>query len=191
MAQSKTTEPGEIVLLAGPPGAGKTTVARELVALADGPTASIEGDVFWHFFVKGNAGSPGSKTRMKHSRIIIKAMMLAALPYARGGYRVIVDFSIGPWFLDLFDKWMEGTAFSYVILCPSEAACAARAAARNEGAVPEYGPYRELHAAFADLGALERYAVRRDDADPLALATLIRDGLAAGTYRLELPLAKG
>jgi predicted kinase len=177
-------EPGGIILISGPPGAGKSTVARELAASSTVPTAYIEGDTFWHFIVKGAAAAKQPKLRKKNSRIVIKAMMLAALPYARGGYEAIVDFSIGPWALDLFQAWLKETPFDYVILCPSEAVCAQRAASRTEGAMPDYTPYRELHAAFSALGPFERHALRHDEAGPTTLAARIRAGVAAGAYRV-------
>lgn len=179
------TEPGEIILISGPPGAGKSTVARALAGLSKAPAVYIEGDTFWHFIVGGGRAAIGSRERKKNSRIVIKAMMLAALPYARGGYRVIVDFSIGPWSLELFQGWLRDTPFSYVILCPSEAVCAERAASRDEGAMADYSPYRDLHAAFCDLGPFERCAVRNDAQSPAALATHIDAAVAIGAYRVE------
>jgi adenylate kinase family enzyme len=44
---------GPIIVISGPVGAGKTTVARELVAGPRGPTAYIEGDAFWRFYRSG------------------------------------------------------------------------------------------------------------------------------------------
>ena len=41
-----------VVMLSGPVGAGKTTVARELVAISPAPLYYIEGDTFWSHFVK-------------------------------------------------------------------------------------------------------------------------------------------
>jgi hypothetical protein len=72
-----------------------------------------------------------------------------------------------------------------VVLCPSEAVCSQRAADRAEGAMPDYSEYRELHAAFRDLGAFERHALRSDTAEAAELAGEIRAGVGAGAYRLK------
>src|SRR5271168_3352630 len=89
-----------IVILSGPVGAGKSTVAHELVALSSGPIAYIEGDTFWSFIAKGAE----NRRREKNFRMIMTAMTGAALPYALYGYEVILDFSIPPWFLETAQK---------------------------------------------------------------------------------------
>jgi hypothetical protein len=180
------TEGGRIILISGPPGAGKSTVAAELVASSAGPTAYIEGDTFWHFIVKRGPSKEAPKSRMAASRMVIKAMMLAALPYARGGFETIVDFSVGPWFLGSFQSYIKDTPFDYVILCPSEGVCAARAASRAEGAMPDYSTYHGLHEAFDNIGEYEKYAIRNDEAGPAELAGMIREGCDLGTFNLDL-----
>ncbi len=50
-----------VVMLSGPIGAGKTTVARELVDIWPGPLAYIEGDRFWSFLVKPAEGDPRTR----------------------------------------------------------------------------------------------------------------------------------
>jgi hypothetical protein len=59
--------------------------------------------------------------------------------------------------------------------------CAARAASRSEGAIPDYGPYRELYALF-DIES--RHVIRNNDIPPETVAAAIREGLAAGTFQL-------
>jgi hypothetical protein len=131
-----------IILLSGPVGAGKSTVARELVAVTSGPVAYIEGDTFWSFIAEGKGG-PGWR---KPFRVIMTAMTAAAVPYALADYEVIVDFSIPPWFLETAKKVVNvrSVPIDYVALRPSEVVCASRAAARPSGAIADYEGYREL-----------------------------------------------
>jgi hypothetical protein len=177
--RSGHSENGRIIILSGPPGAGKSTVAKALVNSSAAPTAYIEGDTFWHFIVKRGTDAP--KPRATTGRIVMKSMMLAAIPYARGGYETIVDFSIGPWFLGLFKPWMKDIHVDYFILCPSEEVCAQRAASREEGAKHDH----ELFVAFSELGEFEKYAIRNDDADAEELARIIHEGVTSGGYKLD------
>ncbi|MGO4843265.1 AAA family ATPase, partial [Rhizobiaceae sp. 2RAB30] len=40
---------GEILILTGPPGSGKTTTARALAASPGSPKVHLHTDDFWHF----------------------------------------------------------------------------------------------------------------------------------------------
>ena len=168
-----------VVILSGPIGAGKTTVAAELVKLSAAPVAYIEGDRFWSFIAKG-----GEQPTKKNFKMIMTAMMTASLPYALYGYEVIVDFSIPPWFLETAIRIVETRKLplDYVVLRPSEAVCAERAAARAEGKIADYTPYRELYACFDEV---ERFTIRDDTSEASVVATRIREGLDAGKFRIE------
>ena len=168
-----------IVLLFGPVGAGKTTIARELVACSPGPTANIEGDKFWFFIAKGAAGLGPQK----NFKVIMTAMTAAAVPYAMAGYEVILDFSIPPWFLDTVRRIakVREVPVDFVVIKPSEAVCAARAGARAEGAITDYAQYREL---YKDFEGVERHTIEDDVSDAVAVAARIRKGLDEGKFRL-------
>jgi len=180
-ASQKGPQVGRIILLSGPPGAGKSTVAKELIATATAPTVYIEGDIFWSFIAKPH--SP-PKPRQATSRMVIKSMMLSALPYARAGYETIVDFTIGPWFLGLFKEYIKEIPFEYVILCPSEKVCVERNIGRKEGVMEEYP--RDLHLAFSDINEFEKYAIRNDEASAKDLAVQIWDGLAKDVFKFDM-----
>jgi hypothetical protein len=128
-------------MLSGPPGAGKTTVAKELVAILPGPVACIEGDKFWSFFAKG-----WEDRKEENFKTIMVSVTSASLAYVRAGYQAIIDFSVAPGFLAAAFKITSerNMLLDYVVIRPSEKICAARAAARTVGKVPDYTVYKDF-----------------------------------------------
>jgi chloramphenicol 3-O-phosphotransferase len=136
---------GRVVCLTGPVGAGKTTVAKELVKLMPEPVAYLEGDVFWSFLVK-----PGGKGGQEGFRAVLRAMFGAAAQMARSGYDVVLDFSVPPAFLPVAGKILKDVRLDLVMLRPGLAVCELRAAARAEGRIGDYGGYRDFYGMFVD-----------------------------------------
>ena len=167
---------GKAIMLSGPIGAGKTTVARDLIALLPQPLAYIEGDTFWSFITRS-----GQRNRRENFLVIMRSMTAAALPFAREGFDVLLDFSFPPDFLDTAQKILKEVPLDFIVLKPSQEVCESRASARAEGKISDYGPYRSFYSLFA--GA-ERFTIQDDAADSRSLAARIRDGLSAGTFRV-------
>ncbi|MFZ0477863.1 MAG: AAA family ATPase [Terriglobales bacterium] len=165
-----------VIMLSGPVGSGKTTVARELIALLPAPLAYIEGDTFWSFIAKSE-----SRDHRENFRVIMRAMTAAALPFVRSGFDVLIDFSIPPEFLVTARKILKELPLDYIVLLPSEAICAARAAGRTTGAIADYAPYSSFYALFE---AADHYTIRNDEAEAPDVAARISEGLNAGRFRV-------
>lgn len=95
---------GRIVVITGSPGTGKTTTSA-IVAKESCMEKSVHmhTDDFYHYLSKG-AIPPHLPESDKQNLIVIKAFLEAAKCYVRGGYDVIVDGIIGPWFLK---PWLD------------------------------------------------------------------------------------
>ena len=172
-----------VIMLSGPIGAGKTAVARELASRWQGPLSAIEGDVFWSFIAKSKSSAKSeSSDRRENFRIISRAMTAASVPFVRSGYDVLLDFSIPPEFLKTARVILKDVSLDYVVLRPSLAVCEARAAGRAKGRIADYGPYRSFYALF---DGAEPHMIREDDADAVTIAEHVRDGLAAGLFRVS------
>ena len=171
---------GAIVILSGPVGAGKTTVARELVALLPDQVACIEGDLFWSFLRKGYAPGPTAGG----FRLLMAGMLAAAVPFAASGALTIVDFSIPPWYLDTARKIasVRAVPLHYVVLRPPLEICASRARSRTQGAIADYGELTALHQDFEQVPETQ---VVGEVAPPGETAALVAAGLNDGRFRLR------
>ena len=165
---------GAVIMLSGPIGAGKTTVSKALIDLWSGPLAYIEGDTFWFFLAKPIAGGP-----RKNLQAVMRAMTAAALPLARSGYDVLLDFSIPPQFLPTAQKIVREIALDFILLRPPLPVCAARAAKRPEGKILDYD--EDFYAMFK---AEARHMIGEDAPEPAVAAQRIKDGVAAGQFRV-------
>ena len=90
---------GDVIVLTGPPGAGKSTVAERLAELLD-PSALVTGDDFFGFLRRG-AICPWRENAHQQNTAVIEAAA-AATGRLTGHCDVVYDGVVGPWFLGTF-----------------------------------------------------------------------------------------
>jgi hypothetical protein len=155
-----------LLILAGPPGAGKTTVGRS-IADRSARSACIESDWFWSTIVHGFVlqWKPEADAQ---NRAVIGAFVAAAARLVTGGYATVVEGVVGPWHLDVVrdELGRMGIPAHYIVLRPDLTTCLSRAVGRDRvervpGHPPliEEEPIRQLWDQFNDLGRFEAHVV--------------------------------
>ena len=108
---------GSLLIITGPPGAGKSTVAK-LVADAFDPSVLVHGDVFFEFLARG-AIPPWLPESQAQNTIVTQATAAAVGCFTQGDYTTVFDGIVGPWFLPTFTAAAGLDTIQYVILFPS------------------------------------------------------------------------
>jgi cytidylate kinase len=174
----------DVLLLTGAPGSGKTTVARMLADSAPRPTVHVTTDEFFRAIRTGFVPPylPGAE---RQNVVVVDAIVAAVAVYAAGGYDVVVDGIIGPWFLPPYLKAGADWELSYVVLRPDLATTLQRAEARAAGELKDVAAITGLYGAFADLGELDGHALDTSGLDAEATVSAVREAVASGGFRLS------
>lgn len=175
---------GDLLILTGPPGSGKTTIGRLVVEQLD-PSVDFESDWFWHILRRGYV-EPWSVEAHDQNRTVIQAMAASATTLASGGYHVVVNGIIGPWQLDLFldaCTW-AGVEVHYTVLRPSLEVTLARATARWAPQLVDEGPIRQMWEQFADLAQYEPHVVDNTALDVHQTLVAVLERYRSGSDRL-------
>jgi len=103
---------GRIIIITGSPGTGKSTTAS-IVAKESNLSKSVHmhTDDFYHYIQKG-AIPPFLPESQEQNFIVIEAFLEAAKRFARGGFDVIIDGIVGPWFLE---PWLKAVQDHYEV----------------------------------------------------------------------------
>lgn len=151
----------DLIVVSGPPGAGKTTVARALSCLFD-PSALVPGDQFFAFIDQGYI-APWTSPAHRQNEVVTEAAGAAAGRLAAGGYTVVYDGVIGPWFLEAFRAATGVPFLHYAVLLPPERACLERVRSRVGHGFTDQQAARHMYQQFAGADIDPRYVIASTD----------------------------
>jgi len=176
-----------LIVVTGPPGAGKSTVAGILAGRFE-LSALVAGDAFFEMVDRGYI-DPWEKAAHHQNGVVIAAAAAAAGSMAQGGYTVIFDGVIGPWFLDRFSAAAGLSEIDYAMLLPPESVCLERVGSRAGHGFSDPDAARHMYNEFADRARPADLRIVRSTDSPESIATAIADLRESGALRVSIEAA--
>jgi cytidylate kinase len=175
-----------LLLVTGPPGAGKSTVSRA-IAEESPHSVFVAGDAFFGFLANGSI-APWLTAAHPQNQIVTRAAASAAGQYASGGYFTVYDGIVGPWFLPTFASATGMEELDYVVLMPPVETCVERVATRLHHGFTDEAATRQMHQEFASADIAGRHVL---DSPPTRVDDVVRvvlSALEADSLRYRTPI---
>lgn len=176
---------GEVVIVSGPPGSGKTTVSA---ALASGWERGVHLESDWFFrSIRSGFVAPGLPEAHSQNAAVMVVAADAAAAYADAGYTVVWDGIVGPWFLDRIVQRLGARKIrvQYLVLRPRRDTMLERVQGRDD--TTETTDAEALYDQFAELGVFESHVVP-SDAPAEQVIEACKAVLADGSLEVTEPL---
>jgi adenylate kinase family enzyme len=137
----------DLLVVTGPPGAGKSTVSQLLAADFD-PGALVAGDQFFGFLRAGFI-DPWRPESDKQNEVVTQSAAAAVGKLVQGGITVVYDGVVGPWFVPAFLAGTGLDRLDYAVLMPEEVCCARRVRERSGHGFTDIPATRHMYREFA------------------------------------------
>jgi cytidylate kinase len=170
---------GSLLVVTGPPGAGKSTVASILADRAE-PSALVEGDCFFTFLARG-AIDPWLPESNEQNHVVTRAAAAATGHYAAGGFTTVYDGVVGPWFLPTFAAATGLERLDYAVLLPAADRCVERVLTRADHRFGDEAATRKMHAEFVAAAVESRHVLLEPPDGPDEVADLVEAARREGS----------
>jgi hypothetical protein len=176
---------GELIIVTGPPGAGKSTVSG-LVADSFDSSVLIPADWFFSLWHRG-AIDPWLPQARPQTSVAGDAAAAATGAFTRADCQVVYDGFIPPRDLPGFAAAAGLSVLHYAVILPPVTTCVDRVTSRAGHGFTSVDATRDMHRDFAQAMLDARHLITDAEANPKDVARQILDKLSVGSLRWRAP----